>query len=317
MSNNDNLFMFDQCYLRPSSITETSFNQTLNLSYDKYLTSSVKDCETKALNSNSEFFLINDISGFSGTKYTNCYIPKQDNTRPSVIGDNSIIERAFELFNSTFSSQHSKQPEPIDTCNNLLYNSGPNNPDRCFRYLTDDKVYAPKKYFAYYKKPIINENNRNFNLQDPRIYKNAIVSLKSYEDLIAIDNIAFINNGALAASFKEYICRPSVRNEINLDEQIIKLKQSYESLFNEIDVISRDISSINYLNSFDDETIIALNVRIANRTKELNNLLGYGGANNGRLNDTTFLTQFKIVENSVLLLIIISVIFIYTKMKKK
>ena len=67
----------------------------------------------------------------------------------------------------------------------------------------------------------------------------------------------------------------------------------------------------------DDETIIALNVRISNRTKELNNLLGYGGANNGRLDDTTFLTQFKIVENSILLLIIITAVFFYTKMNKK
>ena len=33
----------------------------------------------------------------------------------------------------------------------------------------------------------------------------------------------------------------------------------------------------------------------------LNSLLGFGGANNGRLGDTTFLTQFKIVENSDIL----------------
>jgi hypothetical protein len=314
---NQDLFMFDHCYAKPDTLAEVSFNAMLRTSYDKHLATSVRDCEMKALQNNSEFFLINDISnGINNTKYTNCYLPKQDNIRPTAIGDNSIIERAFNLFNSTFSPAK-KQPEAIDVCNNLLYNSGANNPDRCFKYLIDDKVYAPQKYYAFYKKPIINESNRNITLQDPRIYRNAIASIKTYEELLKIDDAAFINNGPLAAAFKDYICRPSVSNEVHLDGQIIKLKEKYEILFNQLDAISIDISSLNYLNSFDDETIIALNVRISNRTKELNNLLSYGGANNGRLDDTTFLTQFKIVENSILLLIIITAVFFYTKMKKK
>jgi hypothetical protein len=41
--------------------------------------------------------------------------------------------------------------------------------------------------------------------------------------------------------------------------------------------------------------------------------LGSGGANNGRLSDNVFLTQFKIIENSILLLIIIIACFMYYK----
>lgn len=316
--NNQELFMFDDCYLKPAATTELSFNSTLFNSYKKYRTTSVRNCEIQALRNNSDFFLVNDISlGPSNIKYTNCYIPKQDSAQPSVIGDNSIIEKAFNLFNTTF-NPFTKQTSTIDTCNNLLYNNAFAVGDqKCFKYSVDKKIYAPKQYYAYYKKPILNESNRNIIIQDPALYKNYIVPLKAYEGLIMIDTVNFANNGALATSFRDYICNPSRSNEIYLDTQIIKLKQFYESLFNRLDDISRDISSINYLNKFDTETIIALNVRIKDRNKELNNLLGFGGANNGRLDDTTFLTQFKIVENIILILIIISALFLYNKMRKK
>jgi hypothetical protein len=315
MNNNLDLFMFDQCYERPTVIEEPSFNATLLNSYNKYVTRTVRDCEIKALRSNSDFFLINDISSLGNITYTNCYIPKQDyNTPSAIIGDNSVIAKALNLFSSTF-NPFTKQIDSIDTCNNLLYNSGPNNPNKCFKYSIDKKIYAPKKYYAYYKKPIINEANRTISLQDPGIYKRNVVPLKSYDNLLIIDNRNFIDNGTLAAGFKSYICAPTLSNERYLDEQIIKLKQHYESLFNELDRINADISSVNYLNSFDNETIIGLNVRISNKNKELNSLLGFGGANNGRLYDTTFLTQFKIVENSILLLIIVTAIFAYNKLK--
>ena len=318
MNNNQELFMFDQCYARPNIMTEASFNTTLLNSYNKYLTPSVRDCEIKALRNNSEFFLINDVSSIGTNNYTNCYIPKPDYTgSSSVIGDNSIIAKALNLFNTTF-SPHTKHPLPFDNCSNLLYNSGTNNSNKCFKYVVDNKIYAPKNYYAYYKKPIISSVNRDIVIPNPQIYKDKIAELKNYEVLLKIDNVNFSENGNgnLANAFKNFICKPTLFNDRALDAQIIILKGKYESLFLELDRISKDISSINYLNSFDDETIIALNVRIKDRNKELTNLLGFGGANNGRLKDTTLLTQFKIVENSILLLIIITALFLYNKMKK-
>ena len=319
MTNNQDLFMFDQCYRKPTAILEASFNVNLLNSYNKYLTASVKECEIKALRANSDFFLINDVSLIGTAKYTNCYLPKPSNNVSSVIGINSVIDRALNLFNTTFGpAPHSKQDSPIDSCNNLLYNSGANNPDKCFKYILDNKVYAPKKYYAYYKKPIINEDNlaRSNNLQTPQIYKDQITNLKSYESLLRIDNTTYVNNGPLVFAFNQYICDPTTTKGSALDTQIRVLRDKYENLFISLDTISADISSINYLNSFDNETIISLNVKINERNKELKSLLGFGGANNGRLSDTTFLTQFKIVENSILLLVIITSLFFYNKMRK-
>jgi hypothetical protein len=56
---------------------------------------------------------------------------------------------------------------------------------------------------------------------------------------------------------------------------------------------------------------MALDARIAIKKQDLNNLLGSGGANNGRLSDNVFLTQFKIIENSILLIIMIIACFVY------
>ena len=305
MSSNQELFIFDQCYTRPNAILEASFNATLINSYNKYLTPNAYECEKKALRTNSDFFLINDISSIGSANYTNCYLPKSTNT--------GIISNALALFNSTFGNPpHNKQNETIDSSSNFLYNRGANNPNKCFKYTIDNKVYAPKRYYAYYKKPIINETNiaRATSLPNPQFYKNKIPELKSYEELIKLDR------GPLVYRFNEYICNPTSNNDAFLNIQIVNLKNKYQALFDNLDNISADISSINYLNSFDDETLISLNVRINERTKELNNLLGFGGANNGRLSDTTLLTQFKIVESSVLLLIIISALFFYNKMRK-
>lgn len=311
--------MFDNCYTKPKTMLEASFNRTLLNSYNKFLTPSVDECEKKALRNNSDFFLINDVSTNGSAKYTNCYLPKSNNNRTSLTGNNSIINNALNLFNATFGNPpHNKQIQEPVSSSNLLYNSGANNPNKCFKYTVDNKVYAPKKYYAYYKKPLINENNlaRANSLENPQVYKNEISNLKSYEPLLKIDNTNYENSGPLVYTFNQYICEPIKAKEDALDQQIWILKEKYKNLFDNLDSISSDISSINYLNRFDDETIISLNVRINDRTKELNSLLGFGGANNGRLSDTTFLTQFKIVENSILLLVIISALFFYNKMRK-
>jgi len=315
MSTNQELFMFDDCYTRPTSILEASFNATLINSYNKFLTPNAYECEKKALRNNSDFFIINDISLIGSAKYTNCYLPKSTN--------NGIISNALNIFDSTFGDPpYTKRPatEVIDSCSNFLYNSGANNPNKCFRYTVDNKVYAPKKYYAYYKKPLFNRTNitRATDLPNPQVYKDKIPLLKNYEALIKFDSTRYTatGNGPLVFSFERYICNPEETNSALLDADIRSLKLKYSNLYNDLHSISTDISYITYLNGFDDETLISLNVEIKKKTKELNSLLSLGGANNGRLSDTTFLTQFKIVESSVLLLIIISALFFYNKMIK-
>ena len=198
-----------------------------------------------------------------------------------------------------------------------MYNK--NRTDKlCFKYSVDNQIYTHKDYYAYYTKPILNENNISLmsSIDSPDFYKSDLVQLKSYEELLKIDNVKFQDSGPLTNAFKNFICNPNSTNERLLDTQIYALNLKYENLYNSLDTITKDLSSISYLNSFDDETIRGLNLNINIKSKELSSLLSSGGANNGRLDDTTLLTQFKIVENSILLLLIIGAVFYFTKNKK-
>ena len=140
-------------------------------------------------------------------------------------------------------------------------------------------------------------------------YNSKLEEYRSYVDLLKDDSL-------LVQSFITFVTNPNEANTTELDFQITQVNSKTENLNNAINAISQDLSSISYLNSFDDETIRSLNLNIANKSRELKSLYGSGGANNGRLDDRTLLTQFKIVENSILLLLIVSVIFYFTKKNK-
>jgi len=302
---NNDIYSFVNCYELPVVSTDVSLNEK----YFKRSVGSVKECEAIALKNDNDFFLVNDIIN---TTYTNCYTPK-------IESKNGTLEDSLNFFKELFfkDGNYLKQQGTIDICDNLLYNQGKTDENKkCFKYSVDDKVYAPKKYFAYYGKPILNEKNIAMlnALTNPDVYKNKgrLDDLKSYERLIYLDP-AFINNGPLTTTFKNFICNPTPNYERELDTQILNLKGKYDNLYTSLSNISNDLSNLSYLNSFDDDTIKSFNGRINTRNIELNSLLGSGGANNGRLDDTTFLTQFKIVENSILILIVISAIFIYSK----
>lgn len=340
LMSNEELYTFDECYQRKTAHDTTHFvnpanifNALLEVSFNKYITTSVRDCEIKALRSDSEFFIVNDISTVSNIPYTNCYVPKAEIIGTSVIGDDSILAKSLNLINERFGNP----PPPgsstpyayniqatIESSNNLLFNYVEQNSDRCFRYTVDNKVYPSKSYYAVYKKPILT-NYIPKAVQAPSYYRDKLADdqLGSYKELLKADNLTAStigppsgNIGELAQAFFNYNCTATATNLASFNQEIIKLENSYERLFTMLDEITTDSSYINYLNSFDNNTIAALNTRIYAQKKQLNSLLGFGGANNGRLSDTTLLAQFKIVENSVLILIIITAIFIYNKIRK-
>lgn len=320
MDNND-FYSFDGCYRKPAT-SILDFEKNLNDNFYHTNATSVNECEIQALRNNSQFFLVNDVSKNSiNNNIINCYIPKIENSGILSIADSSIIEKAVEFFESLFTRNSGafKTSGPFDVCNNLLYNFNKTDTNsKCFKYSLDEKVYAPKNYYAYYKKPSLNINNLDImrNIKNLSDYNNStqLEELKSrYEELIKMNN-DFTDLGALVNTFKNFICDPIRSNENLLDAQILELKNIYHELFNNLDNITADLSNINYLNSHTNDTIKALNNKIDIKKNALNSLLGFGGANNGKLEDTTFLTQFTIVENSILLIIIITAIFIYTKM---
>ena len=319
----NNYYSYDACYAKPTLQSDIeAFDKKLTEDFYQIKVSSVNECEKQAFKTNSNFFLINDINSTLNKINTNCYIPRTNDTDSSLFGTDSIITKSKELFDSLFfkNSIYIRQPaDTIDTCNNLMYNH-PNPSKKCFKYLLDGQTYTRDPYYAHYKRPILNNANISLlnTLDSLETYKDdaLLTSLKSYENLLKIDNVNFQHNGPLTNTFKEFICNPVRSNEDLLDEQILALEQKYTKLYSWLDKITYDLSAISYLNKFDDDTIRAINFDIATKSKELSNFLSSAGANNGRLDDTTLLTQFKIVENSILLLLIISTIFYFTKIKK-
>ena len=316
----NNYYSYDQCYTKPTSVSDVSFQRNLRDNFYQIKVSSVNECEKQAFKTNSNFFLINDINSTLSKINTNCYIPRTNDTDSSLFGADSILTKSKELFDSLFFKNNiyiTQEPNPIDTCNNLMYN---HPTKKCFKYSLDGQTYTRDPYYARYKRPILNNANISIinMLRRPDDYKTTalLTSLKSYEDLLKIDNVNFQASGPLTNAFKNFICGPTSNTESELDTQIAALEQKYTNLYFYLDKITYDLSAISYVNKFDDDTIRAINFNIANKSKELSNFLSSAGANNGRLDDTTLLTQFKIVENSILLLLIISIIFYFTKIKK-
>ena len=307
-----NYFYIDGCYEKSPETTLSSleFQNILDSSFNASQVSSVKDCEIQSLRNNTDFFLINDINSTLNRTTTTCYIPKMVTTNNSIFGSDSSISMSKQLFDRLHLTN--KQTNYANS-DNLMFNAPPRpeTNQQCFKYSVDDQVYTPRKYYAYYKKPIMNQDNidRLSTIDSYEHYNSRLVELRSYVDLLKDD-------GLLVESFINYVSNPSRENTIELDFQIAQVNSKTTNLENAINAISQDLSSISYLNSFDDETIRSLNLNIANKSQELKSLYGSGGANNGRLDDRTLLTQFKIVENTILLLLIVSVIFYFTKKNK-
>lgn len=317
----NNYYSYDACYAKPTLQSDiVAFDKKLTEDFYQIKVSSVNECEKQAFKTNSNFFLINDINSTLSKINTNCYIPRTNDTDSSLFGTDSILTKSKELFDSLFfiNNNYTRQAEnTIDTCNNLMYN---HIDKKCFKYSLDGQTYTRDHYYAHYKRPLLNDENISIinRLSRPDDYKtnDLLTSLKSYEDLLKIDDVNFQASGDLTKAFHAFICGPTSTNERELDTQIVNLEQKYKKLYDSLDKITHDLSAISYVNKFDDDTIRAINFNIANKSKELSNFLSSAGANNGRLDDTTLLTQFKIVENSILLLLIISIIFYFTKIKK-
>jgi len=312
---NVNFYEFDGCYSKPNS---PSFDISLNSRFDKSIVESVAQCQAEAMRKNADFFLMNDISSATVTdNNSNCYVPKPV---LSNLGSFVSVDSMLQLFSDLFGS--ATKISVSDTCNNMLFRRIPATPlssQKCFKYTLDEQVYAPKMQYAHYKKPILNESNlglaTSIQSRPTSYYANPtlLAELASYKELLHINETNIQESGPLYTTFKNFICTPSQENERLFDIQLANLQAKYDNLIGKIDDISVDLSNINHLKIGDNNTISALNARIASKKQELANLLGSGGANNGRLGDNVFLTQFKIIENGILLFIMVVVCFVYYK----
>ena len=79
--------------------------------------------------------------------------------------------------------------------------------------------------------------------------------------------------------------------------------------------ISEDISKISLLTKYDTLYLRKLEELYHEENRKLKNLFGVDGANNGKLLDTKYMKNIKLNEIIIISLLLIFLIFIYTKKK--
>tara|TARA_B110001452_G_scaffold264367_1_gene267267 strand:+ start:702 stop:1622 length:921 start_codon:yes stop_codon:yes gene_type:complete len=306
MSDDIFYYKFDKCYNHKLD-NDTSLNSYIDTNFDDTLVSDAKTCENLALEKNTEFFLLTDLNNI--THKIKCLIPKVNISKNA----QDLLSPFSSILNTLFGDESTRGGSvitDIETSNNLVISNSSN----CLNYLLDNKIYAPKDKFALYKSGTLNDNviGKLQNIKSYDYYKNKLDDLNNYDELLK----SGFDGGILALAFKNFICDDNKSYyEIILDRRIDELKNTYSNLFSNLDSINRDLSDINILTKSDNIYLENIQKKIDFQKKQLSNLLGLGGANNGKLSDTKYLKNVEMSEVTILFLVIVIVIFIYSKKK--
>ena len=284
---------------------------TENMNIKSSSKSIVDECEKKAISNNKEFFLVTDFTNNSNGSTFNCLIPKVDKMCDiSNIADllqpfNNAIKNLFKtnksiLFSDTLNIKQNIKIEDINKTKQI---------DNCFKINNKhNDLFAKNGYFILYKTELIkNEEYINSlkNIQSYLEYK------KKYENNF-INNVTFNN---IKTNFVNFICLPNTNNENKLDTEIMNLKNMYAVMFNDLDYISRDISTMSVLTKYETLYLKEIQKNIDKLKKDINSLIGFDGANNGKLLDTRFLKNLTLSESIILILLISFMIFLYRNKK--
>lgn len=296
-----------------------------------------KKCKERTEDLNSDFFLVSDVSYVNQQFHYNCYIPKNSqrcntNTLQKLISPfEQVFKKMFGLDDSVFTSSSDineimrtgirpqnnygisyEDYATIDACSN-----------NCFR--NDNKVLLPKtNYFGiFYSKYLdINSNDANVDSYVSQTIKEDIsrINLNYTEDKLN-DLLT-----QLHTSLQNNICTNQDLPDIggNIDESIKRLDEFYNGrerdseyigFINSLEQLGNDISNIGQSSKTNTKYLRAVDDLVKKSNSKLNNVLKLDGANNGKYNDTQYLKNQKISEIIVLMLIIIFLIFIYSKKK--
>lgn len=314
------------------------FDKT-NYSFEPEADSSVvayKECKDRTEDLNSDFFLVSDVSYYEQKFHYNCYIPKNSqrcntNTLQQLISPfEQVFQQMFGVLPDVFEQTSdissiirglpqednivitNEDYATIDACSN-----------HCFRI--NNEVLLPKtNYFGiFYSKYLdINSNDANVDSYVSQTIKEDISYIKlNYTE----DNL----NGILTqlhTSLQNNICTnqdlPNI--DATIDESIKKLDEFYNGggddpkyigFINSLEQLGNDISNIGQYSQTNTTYLREVDNLVKKSNSKLNNILKLDGANNGKYNDTQYLKNQKISEIIVLMLIIIFLIFIYSKKK--
>ena len=323
--NNFSFFNTDnKCYQPNSSLmNKDDLNKYITDNFNSYNfevkknttnESLVEQCKLKALEENKSVFLISDLSrNFSGQNFNyNCLIPKVN--KLCDFGNIENLLKPFnDLINDLFGSQNTFRSNKNiynklslnDETKKTNFNSIPN----CVYFTEDGKRenFSKSGNFIIYKTELIDNETFKSDLERIKPYKD----YKNEYDSWSQSTEGILNN--FKTNFGHYICSPTKPMEDKLDESIEKLKAHYNRIFLSLDSLSSDISNLSVLTKYDTLYLEKLQNLIDEKKKELKNLIGFDGANNGKLSDTQFLKNLKISENIILFFAITFVIYVYAK----
>ena len=322
--NNFSIFNTDnKCYEPKSSLTGTKeLNKFVNDNFNSYKfeiknnsenKSLVEECKNKALEKNKSVFIVSDLSREKkGNNFSyDCLIPKAD--KLCDFNDIENLLKPFnDLINDLFGSKLERTPNSITS--ELTLNEETRNKDfrtinDCFSFTENGKRnnFSKSGNFIIYKTELVDNDNLRNSLAGVQSYNHYKEKYNNWTQLTE----GVLNN--FQEKFKIYICNPNNNNEDELDQSILRLKQHYTNIFSSLDSITFDISNLAVLTKYDTLYLEKLQKMIDEKKEELKSLIGFDGANNGKLGDTKFLKNLKISENIILFFVISFVIYAYAK----
>ena len=326
----NNIFPFESeeyCYMISPSILDASLSNYFDIIENQEIKEdgSLTQCEDEAEKKNQDFFFVSDLSDSDPLRLKyRCYIPK---TKGSCEFSDikNLVQPFTDIVNKLFIKDSNNNPGQTTNDDLSSINFGTNTLDStkgCFKHIVDDSIrfYGKKNYFALYKRSLINNNefntyaDNNFDVQGKyedylQFYEDNLKNKENTENLLS----------SIKENFRQYLCSQLVEPNSTFKNKYIEalnmLKTKYDIFFNQLDAISKDISDIEIITRHDTLKLEQIEKQIQEEKKNLKNLLGLDGANNGKLFDTKYLKNLKLSENIILTLIIVFVIYFYSRKK--
>lgn len=312
----------NKCYRPKSSLMDTnklneyildnftSYNFDIKNNFGSENINLVEECKNMALRENKSLFITTDLTRYNkgnDFKYK-CLIPK---TNKACEFDNieNLLKPFNKLINDLFGYKSQRTSTLIEnevTLNDEIRNKDLRNISNCISFGKNNN-FSKSNHFIIYKTELIDNENLIRNLPQIKSYNH-------FKDIY--DNWNRSTPGILA-DFKDgiikYICSKTQPNENNLDMKIQATLTHYQVILTSLDNITFDISNLALITKYDTLYLEKLQKMIDDKKEELKSLIGFDGANNGKLGDTLFLKNLKISENVILFLIITFIIYVYAK----
>lgn len=271
--------------------------------------------------------MVSDVSYAKQKFHYNCYIPK-NSQRCNTNTLQKLISPFEQVFNKMFGVgedifQGTSDIKEIITGLGARTRYGISNEDyatmdicsnNCFR--NDNKVLLPKtNFFGIFYSDYLDINSNDANVDS--YYVNE--SIKTDISYIEENYSSSILDGLLSdlsQSLTNNICtNQDLPNIDDINAPIQNIDNFYDEFIDKLATLSNDISNIGQSSKTNTNYLRAVDDLVKKSNSKLNNVLKLDGANNGKYNDTQYLKNQKISEIIVLMLIIIFLIFIYSKKK--